>query len=137
MLPIEWPSGLAEFEEFLKSRGLDFQCKRLIPYSRGELRCQYGNDKITVRVRADRGYAWSAMVSEPGWSEQWWVATELRELIGGGPQSEPEHLVEEDIRIIRDHWDAIVDAFTAENRSRSHTLLKSIRADRAKRRFGW
>jgi hypothetical protein len=64
MVPIEWPKGLSQFEEFLKNRGLYFQCKGLIAFSGGEIRCQYGSDKIAVRVAADRGIAWSALVSD-------------------------------------------------------------------------
>lgn len=155
MLPIEWPERLEEFEEFLKSRGLYFQCKGRIPYSGGETRCQYGNDKIAVRISADRGWAWSAQLCDVyGWPDQWWVACELKDLITGasGASSfcrhdydatdgmkvvqESRNRVAEGMRIIQENWDEIVDAFAPENRWRTHTQLKNIRAEYWSKRSG-
>jgi hypothetical protein len=131
-LNIEWPEGLAELEEFLMSKGLYFQCRGPVPHSGGEIRWQYGNDKIAVRVSADRGIAWSAQVSDvEGWSDQWWVACELKDLIGGASGASSScrhHSVSDGMKTIQENWDAIVEAFAPENRSRTHTQLKTIRA---------
>lgn len=154
-LPIEWPEGLSEFEGFLRSKGLYFQCRGRIPHSGGEIRWQYGNDKIAVRVSADRGWAWSAQVSDiAGWPDQWWVACELKDLITGasggssfcrhnynatdGMQviQESQKRVAEGMRIIQENWDEIVAALAPENRSRTHTQLKKIRAEYWSKRSG-
>lgn len=155
MLPTEWPEGLAEFEEFLKSRSLYFQCKGPIPHSGGEIRCQYGNDKIAVRMSADRGWAWSTQVCDVcGWPDQWWLACELKDLMSGvsGASSFCRHnydatdgmkVIQESrdraavgMRIIQENWDEIVKAFAPENRSTTHTRLKEIRAEYWAKRFG-
>jgi len=133
-LEIQWPEGLAELEKFLVSKGLYFQCRGPIPHSGGEIRWQYGNDKIAVRVSADRGYVWNAQVSDiAGWAEQWWVASELEQLLSAGRDACSDGHASLQMKIIQQNWDAIIDAFAPQNRSRTHTTLKSIREERAKR----
>lgn len=94
------------------------------------------NDKIAVRVSADRGYVWGAQVSDvAGWAEQWWSVVELREFLSGNSSGGGDS-VSEQMRMGREYWDAIVKAFAPEQRSGTHTALKEIRASRAKRMFG-
>ena len=147
-LKTEWPQGLAELEGFLRGKGLCFQCRGHIPQSGGEIRWQYGNEKIAVRVSADRGFAWSALISDVyGWPDQWWVACELKDLISGTSSansfcrrnisvSEGKKMIQESrdfatkgMKIIQANWDAIIEAFAPENRLRTHTQLKKIRAE--------
>lgn len=135
-MTIEWPEGIAELEEFVRSKELYFACRGPVPHSGGEIRWQYGNDKIAVlrkcgqRIRVERSKSEVA-----GWAQQWWVASELQELISGGSElvssSSRSHSVTDDMRIIQENWDEIVDAFAPQNRSRTHTVLKSLRAERA------
>jgi sugar-phosphatase len=133
-LGIQWPEGLAELEKFLASKGLYFQCRGPIPHSGGEIRCQYGNDKIAVRVSADRGIVWSAQISDvDGWADQWWGASEIEQLLSGNRDASSDGRASLQMKIIEQNWDEIVDAFAPQNRSRTHTTLKSIREERAKR----
>ena len=116
---IEWPEGLAELEKFLVSKGLYFQCRGPVAHSGGEFRWQYGNDKIAVRVSADRGMVWSPQISDvDGWPDQWWVTCELQDLISGTSGASSlcahRHSVRDGMKTIRDE---IVAAFAPVNRT--------------------
>src|SRR5437588_131395 len=63
VMEINWPDGLAELGEFLKTQGLSFQRRGIVPHTH-DILWQYGNDRIAVRVIADRGVVWSAQVAD-------------------------------------------------------------------------
>ena len=133
-MEINWPDGLAELGEFLKTQGLSFQRRGIVPHTH-DILWQYGNDRIAVRVIADRGDVWSAQVADiAGWPQEWYDATALRELITGS--MEDGQSVSEKMRIIKDNWLAIVQSFAEQNREKTHSRLKKIRAEWAKREFG-
>ncbi|PYV63653.1 MAG: hypothetical protein DMG95_06305, partial [Acidobacteria bacterium] len=69
-----------------------------------------------------------------GWPQEWYDATDLRELITRS--MEDGQSVSEKMRIIKDNWLAIVQSFAEQNREKTHSRLKKIRAEWAKREFG-
>ena len=51
---------------------------------------QYSTSKIGVRVIADRGFVWSLQIADiAGWSDEWYPASELRELLTGNDAARP------------------------------------------------
>ena len=85
----DWPSGLDQFGEFLRSQGLSFERRGIVPHTVDKL-WQFGTSKIGVRVVADRGVVWSIRVADiAGWPQQWYAASELRGLLTGNDEEWP------------------------------------------------
>ena len=133
-----WPKGISELEEFLRAHGLSFQRSGVVPHT-GDQIWQYGTDRIAVRVIADRGVVWSAQVADiAGWPQEWYSAVELLDVLRGGQESslyDASGSVTEEMKIIQENWTAIVAAFAPHERTKTHTRLKELRIDRAKRAF--
>lgn len=128
-----WPEGIEELGAFLRGNGLCFQRQGIVPQTH-DILWQYGNDKVAVRVLADRGDVWGAHVADiAGWPQEWYSATELHEFITGQPVDDVS--VEKQMKMIQTDWLSIVAAFTPENRERSHASLKFVRTQWAKRNW--
>jgi len=132
----DWPSGLDQFGEFLQSQGLSFERRGIVPHT-GDKLWQFGTSKIGVRVVADRGVVWSVRVADiAGWPQQWYAASELRELLTGNEEewpSEPDDGIAAQIKFVEEHWLAILEAFGSDKREQTHTDLKVLAEQRAKR----
>ena len=85
----DWPSGLDRFGEFLRAQDLSFDRCGFVPPS-GDKIWQYSTSKIGVRVIADRGFVWSLQIADiAGWSDEWYPASELRELLTRNDAARP------------------------------------------------
>jgi hypothetical protein len=139
MVMDDWPEGISQLGEFLRAQGLSFQRIGIVSHT-GDQLWQYGTDKIAVRVIADRGMVWSAQVADiAGWPQEWYSAVELLELLRGRQESSSHDAslsVTEGMKIIQENWAAIVDAFAPHERTKTHTRLKELRIERAKRAWG-
>jgi hypothetical protein len=138
MMKSDWPIGLDQFGEFLQTQGLSFDRRGSVPYT-GDKIWQYSTNKIGVRVVADRGFAWSVQIADiAGWPQEWYPASELRELLTGNdaPQhSERDERISAEIGFVEEHWLAIVEAFGSDKREQTHTRLKLLRKQRNERRW--
>jgi hypothetical protein len=134
-MPSGWPETLAAFEAFLKEKGLYCQLRGPVPRSAeryGEKMLQYTNDKITVRIVSESSKG-SVEIADIALPDEWYDAALLRDLFKG--RVEDRLPVSEEIGIIEDNWLAITDAFSDANRETTHTDLKLLRNERAKRLF--
>jgi hypothetical protein len=64
---------------------------------------------------------------------------ELRELLTGNDEewpSEPEDGIAAQIKFVEEHWLTILEAFGSDKREQTHTDLKVLAEQRAKRRWG-
>ena len=134
----DWPSGLDQFGEFLQTQGLSFDRRGFVPYT-GDKIWQYSTSAIGVRVVADRGFAWSVQIADiAGWPQEWYPASELRELLIGNDaprHSERDERIGAEIRFVEEHWLAIVEAFDSDKREQTHTRLKLLRKQRNETRW--
>lgn len=134
----DWPSGLDQFAEFLRAQGLSFDRRGFVAHS-GDKIWQYSTNKIAVRVFADRGFAWSVQVADiAGWPQEWYPASELKELLTGNDAAWPskrDERIDAEINFLEEHWPAIVAAFGSDKREQTHTRLKSLRKQRNERRW--
>ena len=134
----DWPSGLDQFGEFLRTQGLSFDRRDLVPHT-GDKIWQYSTSKIGVRVAADRGFVWSVQIADiAGWPEEWYPASELRELLTENDApwpSEREEKIVAQITFVEEHWLAIVAAFGSDKREQTHTRLRLLRKQRNERRW--
>ena len=134
----DWPSGLDQFGEFLRTQGLSFDRRGRVPYT-GDKIWQYSTNKIGVRVVADRGFVWSVQIADiAGWPQEWYPASELGELLTGNDDawpSERDEKIDAQIKFVKEHWLAIVEAFGSDKRTQTHTRLKLLRKERNERRW--
>jgi hypothetical protein len=136
----EWPSGLDQFGEFLRTQGLSFDRRGSVPYT-GDKIWQYSTSKIGVRVVAERGIAWSIQIADiAGWPEEWYPTSELRELLTGStlyPDAVPfsDDKIGAQMKFVEEHWLKIVESFASENREQTHTALKLLRKQRNEHRW--
>lgn len=135
----EWPSGLEQFGEFLRTKGLSFDLRGSVPYS-GDKLWQYSTSGIGVRVIADRGFAWSVQIADiAGWPQEWYPVSELEQLLTGNETDSPserDKKIGAQMRFVEEHWQAIVTAFASDKREQTHTQLRWLRKQRNERRWG-
>ena len=134
----EWPNGLDKFGEFLRAQGLSFERRGIVPHT-GDKLWQCGTSRIAVRVVADRGFVWSVRIADiAGWPQEWYAASEIRELLTGNDiawPSERDEQIGAQIKFVEVHWLAIVDAFSSEKREQTHARLKVLNQQRNERRW--
>jgi hypothetical protein len=130
----DWPSDLERFGEFLQKQGLSFDRRGSVPYT-GDKIWQYSTSKIGVRVVAERGFAWGVEIADiAGWPQEWYPASELGELVTGNDASWPQE-IDAQVKFVEEYWRAIVEAFSSDNRERTHTSLKLLRKQRNERHW--
>ena len=124
--------------ENLQTQGLSFDRRGLVPYT-GDKIWQYSTSKIGVRVAADRGIVWSVQIADiAGWPEEWYPASELRELLTGNDApwpSERDERIGAETTFVEEYWLTIVEAFDSDKREQTHTRLKLLRKQRNERRW--
>jgi hypothetical protein len=136
MAASDWPSGLDQFGEYLRTQGLSFDRRGFVPYT-GDKIWQYSTNKIGVRVIAERGFVWSLQIADiAGWPQEWYPASELRELLTGCDAawpSERDEKIHSQIKFVEEHWLKILGAFGSDKREQTHTRLQSLRKQRNER----
>ena len=122
----------------MRTQGLSIDRRGLVPYT-GDKIWQYSTSKIGVRVAADRGIVWSVQIADiAGWPEEWYPASELRELLTGNDApwpSERDERIGAEITFVEQYWLTIVEAFDSDKREQTHTRLKLLRKQRNERRW--
>lgn len=127
-----WPKTVIDFEEFLKSSGLQLE-HREIKASFSNKFLQYGGPFVSVRVVSDRGIWFIEVAGANPQSGEWYDAAILRDLLlGPGEDVLP---LQEQVDLIEKNWPAICSRFDPAERKYTSARLASLRQERAKRRL--